>query len=370
MNIAILGTRGIPNNYGGFEQFAEYISLGLVEKGHDVTVYNSHNHPYKKNEWNDVSIIHQYDPEYKLGTSGQFIYDLNCILDSRRRDFDLILQLGYTSNSIWGWLLPHRSVIVTNMDGLEWKRSKYSKWARRFLVEAEKWAIKTSDYFISDSIGIKGYLKNKYNVESEYIAYGANLFETPDFNGIKDRFDFIDAYEYDMLIARMEPENNIEQILEAKKLSTKTTPLLVIGNTENKFGNYLKHKFFSDARIIFLGSIYDIELLDNLRYFSNMYFHGHSVGGTNPSLLEAMASQSLICAHKNPFNEAILEGDAFYFTSVKDLIPIIDETDKMQYKVLINNNLAKIEKLYNWPRIIDKYEKFLTFVLGNGKRKS
>jgi glycosyltransferase involved in cell wall biosynthesis len=368
MKVGIIGTRGIPNNYGGFEQFAEYLSLGLASRGHDVTVYNSHNHPYQNSTWGNVNLIHKYDPEYKFGTIGQFIYDFNCIRNSRKEGFDVILQLGYTSNSIWGWMLPSKSIIVTNMDGMEWKRSKYSGYVQKFLRKAESWAIKTSDFLVSDSIGIQSYLKKKYSMDSEYIAYGANLFETPDINIVKEQFPFLEAYKFDMLIARMEPENNIEIILDAKRLSLKKTPLLVIGSTENKFGNYLKQKFEHDSRIIFLGSLYDIELLNNLRYFSNLYFHGHSVGGTNPSLLEAMASHAFICAHKNPFNEAILENDALYFENVNELAVIIDEANKKQYESFIKNNLEKIEKLYNWPQIIDKYEKFLTLAFQNGKK--
>ncbi len=126
-----------------------------------------------------MNIIHKMDPEKWMGTAGQFIYDLNCILDSRKRGFDVILQLGYTSSSIWGWLLPKKAIVITNMDGLEWKRSKYSRPVRRFLKFAEKLAIKTSDYLISDSVGIQKHLKTAYNADSEYIAYGADLFNTP-----------------------------------------------------------------------------------------------------------------------------------------------------------------------------------------------
>ncbi len=143
MKIAIIGTRGIPNHYGGFEQFAEYLSLGLVEKGHMVTVYNSHTHPYQGNDWNGVKIIHCKDPEDKLGTIGQFVYDYNCIRDTRKRNYDIILQLGYTSSSVWGRLLPRKkSIITTNMDGLEWKRTKYSQKVQKFLQYAEKLGVK------------------------------------------------------------------------------------------------------------------------------------------------------------------------------------------------------------------------------------
>ena len=101
MKIGIAGTRGIPNAYGGFEQFAEYLGKGLTEKGHEVWVYNSSDHPYQGAEWNGVHIIHCKDPESSIGTAGQFLYDFFCIMDARKRDFDILLQLGYTSNSIW-----------------------------------------------------------------------------------------------------------------------------------------------------------------------------------------------------------------------------------------------------------------------------
>ncbi|RYZ18900.1 MAG: DUF1972 domain-containing protein, partial [Chitinophagaceae bacterium] len=121
MKIALLGTRGIPNHYGGFEQFAEYFAVYLAGKGHEVYVYNSGHHPYQEKTFKGVNLIHCTDPEDKIGTAGQFIYDLNCILDSRKHSFDIILQLGYTSNSVWHFLLPKKPVIITNMDGLEWK---------------------------------------------------------------------------------------------------------------------------------------------------------------------------------------------------------------------------------------------------------
>ena len=120
VRIAILGTRGIPNHYGGFEQLAEYLAPGLVAAGHDVTVYNSHNHLYQEKSWKGVHIRHCHDPEYMLGSAGQFIYDLNCLIDARRQQYDVILQLGYTSSSIWGWLFPRKSKIIYNLVGLVW----------------------------------------------------------------------------------------------------------------------------------------------------------------------------------------------------------------------------------------------------------
>ncbi|MCD6180227.1 MAG: DUF1972 domain-containing protein, partial [Bacteroidales bacterium] len=203
MRIGILGTRGIPNRYSGYEQFAEYFSQYMVQKGHDVSVYSSSLHSYQENEFHGVKLIHQHDPEDKLGAFGQFIYDFNCIRDSKKQNFDLLLLLGYTSSSVWGWYLPKNTVIVSNMDGLEWKRSKYNWGVRKFLKLAEYLAVKTSDFYIADSKGIQSYLGKKYGITSEYIAYGVHNDQKQDsdlFYKLK-----LKSGEYSMLIARMEP---------------------------------------------------------------------------------------------------------------------------------------------------------------------
>ena len=364
MKIAILGTRGIPNNHGGFEQFAEYLSRQLFANGNEVFVYNSHSHPYQNTVWNGVNIIHKKDPEEKIGTIGQFIYDFNCILDSRRRNFDVILQLGYTSSSIWGWFLPKNSTIVTNMDGLEWKRSKYSKPVRSFLKIAERLAVKTSDYLISDSIGIKTYLKEKYGLNSEFIPYGADLFENPD-STIISNYD-VDISEYNMLIARLEPENNIEVILDGVVKSEDEYPFLVVGKHKTKFGEYLKNKYRHNKNIRFLGGIYDQNHLNNLRYYSNLYFHGHSVGGTNPSLLEAMASNSLIVAHDNVFNRSILNDDAMFFKDSED-VKLLLKKRQTNIQSILDANSKKIRTLYSGSKINTDYETFIQDCLKRGK---
>ena len=353
MKIAILGTRGIPNHYSGFEQFAEFFSVFLVEKGHDVFVYNSHNHPYQEKTFNGVNIIHQHDPEYKLGTFGQFIYDYNCIMDSRKRNFDIILQLGYTSNSIWYFLLPKKPIIITNMDGLEWKRSKYSKPVQQFLKFAERLAVKSSDFLISDSLGIQKYINSKYNVTSTYIAYGAKVFSSPNEEILKE-YDVL-KHNYNMIMARFEPENNIETILDGIVLAGHETTVLVLGNHQTKYGDYLKNKFKTHKQIRFIGAEFDINKLNNLRYFSNFYFHGHSVGGTNPSLLEAMASNAFIIAHDNHFNKTILQQNGYYFSNPADIKNIIDRIKKNDNLQLVQNNFDAIENEFNWDKINGEY---------------
>jgi glycosyltransferase involved in cell wall biosynthesis len=244
------------------------------------------------------------------------------------------------------------------MDGLEWKRSKYSKKVQWFLKHAEKWAAKHGDILIADSVGIQQHLKDTYNKDSVFIAYGAHVFETPD-TSILSKYN-VAAHGYHMLIARMEPENNIELIIKGYIQSKSEKPLLIIGKTENEFGTYLVNSYGSNTRICFLGGIYDQTAINNLRYYSHLYFHGHSVGGTNPSLLEAMASNALIAAHNNVFNKAILGDDAFYFSNPGEVAGVIMKCNsKESYTSFLTGNTQKIRTQYSWARITDLYEQVL-----------
>ncbi|BAV05571.1 Glycosyltransferase involved in cell wall bisynthesis [Filimonas lacunae] len=358
LRIGILGTRGIPNNYGGFEQISAYLAKGLVQLGHHVTVYNSHKHPYSCSEWNGVQIIHCYDPEYLIGTAGQFIYDFNCIRDARKRNFDIVLFMGYTSSSVWGWMNPRNSIIISNMDGLEWKRSKYSRPVQHFLRYAEKLAVRYSHAHIADSLAIKTYLNHKYQITPTYIPYGAEILTQID-ESVYDELHLVKE-DYFLLIARMEPENNIEMILSGFQSSTTHKQMVVVGNTDNNYGKYLVHQFRSDKRIRFAGPVFNLAKLHALRSAACVYFHGHSVGGTNPSLLEAMASHTFIAAHNNAFNKSILEADATYFDTSEDIREIIMyNNEQHSRRQAVQNNFRKIMSKYNWEHIVNRYEHFI-----------
>jgi glycosyltransferase involved in cell wall biosynthesis len=358
LRIAILGTRGIPNHYGGFEHISEYVSEGLVKRGHSVTVYNSHNHPYTADTWNGVNIKHCYDPEYLIGTAGQFVYDLNCLMDARKQKFDVILLMGYTSCSVWGKLYPKSSAIITNMDGLEWKRSKYSKPVQQFLKYAEKLAVKYSQFYISDSRIIKEYLESKYDINSEYIPYGADVYTEEEREQLTTKNALKE--DYFLLMARMEPENNVETILEGFNNSNSRRQFKVLGDTGNRFGKFIRHRFKNDERIQFKGAIFDNAKVRSLQNNSYLYFHGHSVGGTNPSLLEAMASEALIAAHNNPFNKSVLSTDAYYFSDALDVRVIVETVQRnANEKLMVQNNLHKIAFQFNWNKIVDEYESFI-----------
>ncbi len=355
MKIGILGTRGIPNAYGGFEQFAQYLAQGLFKKGHEVYVYNSSDHPYKDSEWNGIHIIHCKDWEKRIGTAGQFIYDYNCFRDAAGRQYDALLQLGYTSSSIWRRIWPREAINIINMDGLEWKRSKYNRLTRLFLRRAEGWAVKHGDVLVADSIGIRDYIRKEYGRSSIYIPYGAEIPEKFD-PEIPARYG-LEPGGYSLLIARMEPENNIETIIRGWMASGKTRPLVLVGNPKNSFGQYLV-RTYRHKLLHFIGALYETDAINALRHYSALYLHGHSVGGTNPSLLEAMACGCVIAAHDNPFNRAILGDETYYFSSANQVCDALEtHSDLKKTAGWREKNLEKIKVIFRWDRIVNDYEK-------------
>ena len=355
LKIGILGTRGIPNNYGGFEHFAAHLSKGLAAKGHQVTVYNSSRHPYQEKEWNGVQIVHCLNPEHIIGVSGQFVYDLNCIMNARKKQFDIILMLGYTSSSVWKFLYPKKSIVITNMDGLEWQRAKYSKPVRRFLKYAEKLAVLSSHYHIADSPVIREYLDKTYHINAKYIAYGAGLNPVANENLLTEYG--LTKSNYFMLMARMEPENNIELVLDGYCRTNSASKMIVIGSTKNEFGSRLINKYKNNKKIVFLGPIFDEQKVQSLTAFCSLYFHGHSVGGTNPSLLDAMAAKAPLAAHNNPFNKSVLAGNALFFTNAADVGNLIN-ANMYRQQDFIENNYATIKNRFTWEMIIEEYENY------------
>ena len=357
MKIAILGTRGIPNNYGGFEQFAEYLSVFLVKRDHEVTVYNPHYHYYSGNYYNGVEIKKKYSPEKLIGASANYIYDFLCLKDALKNKFDIIIECGAASASLSYYLCKiNNSKILTNPDGLEWKRKKWSLIGKRIVKLSEKLAIKKSPYVIADHPEIQKYISNDYSKESNYIPYGAEIPENYDEKILKKLG--IHQNEYSLIIARLTPENNIKTIIEGYLASKIQYPLIIVGLTKTTYAKYLKNKFKKYSHIKFIGSIYDILALNSLRHYSKIYFHGHSVGGTNPSLLEAMACGSFIIAHDNLFNKKVLKTGGLYFKNENELINLLKDINNI-YKCkskFIQENRENITANYNWDSVIDRYE--------------
>ncbi len=358
MKLAILGTRGIPNNYGGFEQCAEALAVGLQKKGHQVTVYNPSFHYYNKKFYNGVTIKKKYSPNKLLGNSASnFIYDYLCFKDAVKSDYDIILELGLITASPSIILLRHRGkIIVTNIDGIEWRRKKWNFITRFITRNMEKLGVHFSDYLVADNLGIQDYLKTTYNKSSKYIAYGANILDSPE-PIILNEYNLKEG-EYILCIGRIEPENNYEIIFKAFVDSNLSIPLLIIGNHLTKYGDYLKDKF-KNKNIYFFGPIYNKDKLNNLRYYSRFYIHGHSVGGTNPSLIEAMSAGALVLMHRNKFNLSVLQNENLSFSNPEELKKLLlDKRILSEKKKYVMENLSIIKEKFSWEKIINAYENF------------
>ena len=376
MKIAFVSTRGIPNNYGGFEQFAEYISVGLVARGHEVTVYSPHYHPYQEKEYKGVRIKHIYSPEQWMGGSvGSFFYDYSCLKDAlKKEDFDIIYEAGYTS------IIPayirfnvkaiKRPIFTTNMDGLEYKRTKFNPLVRKFVFWEEKMAVKHSHYLIADNMGIQDYYKEKYGKESKFLAYGADIHDDWD-ESLLQEFG-LEPNNYYLIVARLEPENNLVMAIEGylKSQENGKRPLIIVGKTNTPHGKELVKKYGQEGSVRFLGGIYDFKKLDSVRHFSYAYFHGHSVGGTNPSLLEAMASGCFMLANDNVFNRAVLKENALYYGNEEDvcrLLNRIEEEVSTKKDTLVKRNWEEIRTVYSWEKLIDEHEKYFKSLLNQTK---
>ncbi len=368
MRIAITGTRGIPNRYGGFERFAEKLSVGLAAKNHEVWVYNSTFHPHKGEYFMGVKILRKISPERRIGAGGNYLYDLLCLKDAIRRKPDVILECGYASASPWYPVLRRKGVkLVTHMDGMEWQREKWGRLTRVMFHRAERTAVKNSDLMVCDHPEIAGYYQEKYSRRPEMISYGAEIRENrdesvPEVHGLEPG-------AYYLLLARLEPENNIRMIIEGFLASGVREPLVLIGDHSGKYGRYIFREFGNNERLRFLGGIFDQEHLDHIRHFSKAVLHGHSAGGTNPSLLEAMAAGAFIIAHNNPYNKWILGNNAAYFGSseeVSSLLSGINGPDQDRGK-MISNNIARIRKEFQWKSVIQQYEKLFTNLTGSGE---
>lgn len=360
MKIAILGTKGIPNNYGGYEQFAEFISQRLVQRGHEVTVYNPSFHAFRESTYKGVNIIRKFSPEKWIGGSANFVYDFLCLKDALHRDFDLIYEAGYHSVApayrLLGIRRTKRPVIVTNMDGLEYNRSKWSAFTQGLIRVLERIAVKDSPYMISDNLGIQEYYRARFQRDSYFLPYGADPVTQPEIKHLNG-YD-VAPFGYVMLVARFEPENNLEMALDGYLASGISLPFLVVGNHQTRYGNRLKAKY-RDDRVRFVGGIYDKPALDSIRHYAAAYFHGHSVGGTNPSLLEAMACGAFIFAHDNPFNRKVLFDSALYFSTAEQagaLLAALEEKRAKHAESFARENTGRILTQYNWTTIVDQHE--------------
>lgn len=382
-NIFIVGSRGVPARYGGFETFTQK----LIEnrKNPNIKYFiaslrsnNSPTIPTSTFEYKGATVF-QIDVGH-FGAATPIVYDIKAIrwtihfIKNNQIEGAVIYILGNTigpllklfENQFHKWNIT----VFVNPDGLEWKRAKWPKPVRSYLKLAEASMVKTADLIISDNPGIEEYLRHTYsniNFYSKYIAYGV---ETPEQTGallnqkgqnwLKKHYVVEDGYY--LVVGRFIPENNYETILREFMAARTDKKLVIITQASGKFFDYLKDKthFDKDPRIMFVGTVYDSELLFFLRKKAYGYIHGHSVGGTNPSLLEALGTTKLNLLYDVNFNRYVAQESALYW-SLKhmNLAKLIEKSDELSDNQIETFNRLSRERIlseYSWEKVSMEYE--------------
>jgi glycosyltransferase involved in cell wall biosynthesis len=353
--LAILGTRGIPARYGGFETFAEQLATRLAARGVDVTVFCPSQSSKSTESFRGVTLRFVQFPD--LGKYSEMVWDGRCFCEARR-GYDVVYMLGLGgAYAAWVPRLFGAEVWV-NTDGVEWKRTKFNWPQRAYLAVAEALSVLFATRVIADSGAIAAYLRRRYPglKRVSTIAYGADIpAGKPNTKLIEECGLGPDAYY--IVVCRLEPENHVVEAVEGFLQSNSHLPLVILGNIDKPnpyVQTLLTHR---GDRIRFLGTVYDREKLAALRFFSRAYIHGHSVGGTNPSLLEAMACSNLVIAHDNPFNREVIGDCGLFFKTREQVAASVNAIDAMQIDAITIKQRAKerIRARYVWDQVADSY---------------
>jgi glycosyltransferase involved in cell wall biosynthesis len=355
IKLAILGTRGIPARYGGYETFAEQLAPRLASRGVNVTVFCPALSPRSDETYLGVTLKFEKFPN--LGKYSEMFWDARCFCVARRQ-FDVVYMLGM-GGAFAAWV-PRLfgTKVWINTDGIEWKRKKFTWPQRAYVAAVEALSVLFASRIVADAAAIAVYLRKRYPglKKTCTIAYGANIpTDEPNRKLIEEWSLQPDGYY--IVVCRLEPENHVLEIVEGFEQSNSPLSLLVLGNFENP-NKYVRMLLaHNSARVRFIGGVYDRKKLEALRFYARAYMHGHSVGGTNPSLLEAMACSNLVLAHDNPFNREVLGDSGVYFKSSAELASIVDavDTGRVDKGILQSGAVERIRERYLWDQIADAY---------------
>lgn len=357
--LAILGTRGIPARYGGFETFAEELALHMVAKGVDVTVYceADRQQPQPQPE-NYQSIKLVYLPVTSCGPLTTVLFDLRSLWHARQ-GYDVVYMLGYGAAPfcfiprLWG------SKVWINVDGVEWARAKWSRLAQHYFRAMEWFSTWIPDRIIADANGIRTHFqtRHRFTTPCSVIPYGAPIVEIDPEEVLLAEWG-LSSNTYHLVVARIEPENHVREIVEGYLASSSQFPLVVVGNHQTGTEYACAVAACADSRVRFLGGVYDKVKLQALRCHALAYCHGHSVGGTNPSLLEALGCGNLVIAHDNVFNREVTGDLGFYFKNADHLPALLERIESLDEVARTELRLAAKKRIldnYSWDQICNSY---------------
>ncbi|WDF34266.1 DUF1972 domain-containing protein [Arthrobacter agilis] len=369
LSIALIGTRGVPAKYGGFETCIEEVGKRLAALGHDVTVYcrSSAASDDKPEHYLGMRLVHLPAVRRRsLETLSHTGLSVNHLL-WHRTDVAIVFN---AANAPWLPLIRAAGIpVATHVDGLEWKRAKWGKTGKRYYRAVEALSVKWSDALIADARGIQDYYRERFGAPTEYLAYGAPLLQSPGHDRIRELG--LEPGGYHLVVARFEPENHVHVIVDGYRRSDAHLPLVVVGTAPYADAYIEKVHALADDRVRFLGGVWDQDTLDQLYANARVYWHGHSVGGTNPSLLRAIGAGAATNAFDVPFNSEVLGDAGRYFADSDDVVDLVhvaeaDPTDCQQRGRLARSAAER----YDWDAVAEGYEALCRKLHRAGRRGS
>lgn len=346
-----MGTRGVPALYGGFETAVEEIGSRLVQRGYHVTVY-CRNPDQKITEYKGMRLVNLPAIHHRMAEtlSHTGLSAVHAIIKDRP---DVCLLMNAGNAPFLGPLKLAGIPTAIHLDGLESRREKWRGLGARYYRWAEKSAVKHGTYIISDAQAIAEHVHRQYGRDSEVIAYGADVIHPG-----SDRLGEVGLVprEYHLIVARLEPENHILESVVGYTRSEASLPLVVVGSAPYSDWYIQKVKAAADSRTRFLGPVYDQELLNQLYANATTYTHGHSVGGTNPSLLRAMGAGAEVLAFDCDFNREVTANAALYWKSAEEYTDLLNNFTPRGMGAILQERVATT---YQWDRITDQYEELI-----------
>jgi glycosyltransferase involved in cell wall biosynthesis len=360
--VRILGTHGVPASYGGFETAAENIGLYLRDQGWRVIVYCQlpGSGPVEVDEWNGLERVMIHEP--RPGWRGTSAFDLTSIRHavSEHADGDVWLTFGYNTG-VYNVLPRLRGIPnVINMDGMEWTRKRWGVIKQGILLANERLAGWVGSILIADHPVIATYLRRHFGRRRvRTITYGAHEVTEAPTTALDDLNLTPDGYA--MIVCRPIPENSVLEIVAAWSRKRRGMPLLVVGPYGDDDPYHVQVKSAASDEVLFPGSIFDPARLQALRFHSALYLHGHTVGGTNPSLVEAMAAGSAVVAHENPYNSWVAGPESAYFRGSDDLADLLDTLlpDRERRRAMGDAVRNRFRAEFTWQKIGSEYESSL-----------
>ncbi len=359
--LVILGVRGVPAAHGGFETFAEYLCPFLLDRGWGVVVYcqDHGSGPVYESEWNGVKRIHI--PVKNEGPMGTIIFDLKSVVHSLRHE-GVFLTLGYNTAlfNLLHRLMSKRNVI--NMDGIEWRRDKWGFAAKTWFWLNERIGCWAGNHLVADHPKIKQHLATRVREDKiTMIPYGGDEVFFAD-AGLLVKYG-IQPGSFSVIIARPEPENSFLEMVRAFSRCRRDHTLVVLGNFDPE-NNHYHRKVIGAAseEVLFAGAIYESPVVQALRYFSRFYLHGHRVGGTNPSLVEALGAGCAVIAHDNHFNRWVAGPGAAFFKDESACAVLLDQllANDTAVSRMKSASRKRFQESFTWPQVLREYEELLT----------